>query len=371
VAQVRRSPLGVFLSLGPFNYPLNETFTTLIPAIIMGNTGVVKLPRFGCLSIFPLFNAFATCFPPGVVNIFNGRGTDTADPIMRTGKLSSFAFIGSSSVANKLRVQHPKPSRLRCILGLDAKNAAVVLEDCDFDVTIKELLAGTLSFQGQRCTAIKIVFVQSSIAEKFVEKFSEAVDNLKFGMPWEKVSVCPLPEYDKPKSMEDLVKDALDKGARVTNRNGGVNYGTFYFPSVVFPVSKEMKLYTIEQFGPIVPIVPFDHTDEFIEYLVQSTYGQQVSVFGQNPEVVGPLFDVLVNQVCRVNLNGACKRGPDVFPFTARKDSAEGTLDIESAIRAFSIRTMVSAPVNKKNREIIQKIITEHTSQFLNNDMLF
>jgi len=132
-----------------------------------------------------------------------------------------------------------------------------------------------------------------------------------------------------------------------------------------------MKLWTIEQFGPVVPIVPFEHTDEVVDYLVQSTYGQQVSVFGQNPDVLGPLFDILVNQVCRVNLNGACRRGPDVFPFTARKDSAEGTLDIESAIRAFSIRTMVSAPVNKKNREIIQQIITEHQSQFLNNDMIF
>jgi len=183
----------------------------LLPAIIMGNTGVVKLPRFGCLSIFPLFNAFATCFPPGVVNIFNGRGAETADPIMRTGKLSSFAFIGSSGVANKLRVQHPKPSRLRCILGLDAKNAGIVLEDCDFDITIKELIAGTLSFQGQRCTAIKIVFVQNTIAEKFVAKFSEAVDNLKPGMPWEKVQVCPLPEMDKPQSMGKLVQDAIEK----------------------------------------------------------------------------------------------------------------------------------------------------------------
>jgi len=190
-------------------------------------------------------------------------------------------------------------------------------------------------------------------------------------MPWEKVSVCPLPEYDKPKSMQDLVNDALEKGARVTNRNGGITYGTFFFPSIVFPVTREMKLWTTEQFGPIVPVVPFEHTDEVIQYLVESTYGQQVSLFGNNPNVIGPLCDVLVNQVCRVNLNGACRRGPDIFPFTARKDSAEGTLDIESAIRAFSIRTMVSAPINKKNKELIQKIITEHTSQFLNNDIIF
>jgi len=145
----------------------------------------------------------------------------------------------------------------------------------------------------------------------------------------------------------------------------------FFFPSVVYPVTSEMKLWKIEQFGPVVPIVPFDAIEEVVEYLVQSDYGQQVSVFGYNPDIIGPLCDILVNQVCRVNLNGACKRGPDVYPFTARKDSAEGTLDIESAIRAFSIRTMVAAPVNNNNRKLIQEIITQHTSQFIKNDILF
>jgi glyceraldehyde-3-phosphate dehydrogenase (NADP+) len=371
VAQVRRSPIGVFLSLGPFNYPLNETFTTLIPAIIMGNTGCVKLPRFGCMSLIPLFNAFAKCFPPGVVNVFNGRGSDTASPMIRSGKLNAFAFIGSSSVANKLRIEHPKPSRLRCILGLDAKNAGVILDDADLESTVKECITGSLTFAGQRCTAIKILFVQRGIADRFIQKFAETVDKLQVGMPWEKVSVCPLPEVDKPKSMEDLVQDAISKGAQVVNKNGGLTNGTFYFPSVVYPVNRDMKLYTIEQFGPVVPIVPFDHTDEVLTYLSESTYGQQVSLFGQNAAVIGPLCDILVNEVCRVNLNGACKRGPDVWPFTARKDSAEGTLDIESAIRAFSIRTMVAGPINQRNRSLIQEIITTRSSQFLNNDILF
>lgn len=338
----------------------------------MGNTAVVKLPRHGSLCIIPMMKAFAECFPPGVVNIFNGRGADTAGPILETGKLSSLAFIGSSTAANRLRIQHPKPSRMRCTLGLDAKNAAIVLKDVDLDLAVKEIVSGTLSFNGQRCTAIKIVFVQKEIAAEFVSKISKAVDSLSFGLPWESgVALCPLPEVDKTTTLQGFVDDAITNGASVTNQNGGLTSDTFYFPSVVYPIKPSMRLWTEEQFGPIVPIATFSLIDDVISYLAECKYGQQVSVFGQDSRVIGPLCDILVNQVCRVNLNGPCKRGPDVFPFTARKDSAEGTLDIESAIRAFSIRTMVAAPITDVNRSLISSIIAERSSQFLNNDVLF
>lgn len=371
VAQVRRSPLGVVLSMGPFNYPLNETFTTLLPALIMGNTAVAKLPRHGALSIIPLLEAFCSCFPKGVVNIFNGRGADTAGPIIRSGILSSLAFIGSSNAANRLRVQHPKPSRMRCTLGLDAKNAGIVLRDADIDTAVKEVISGTLSFQGQRCTAIKIVFVHARIADDFVAKLATAVDAMKPRLPWQGGNVCPLPEYNKVQSMQAYVDDAIAHGAQVMNRNGGLHNETFYFPSVVYPVAPASRLYLEEQFGPVVPVCKFELLEDVVDYIANSNYGQQVSVFGSDPAVIGPLLDILVNQVCRVNLNGPCKRGPDVFPFTARKDSAEGTLDIESAVRAFSIRTMVAAPVTDANRALVRNIITERTSEFLNNDCLF
>lgn len=349
----------------------NETFTTLIPAIIMGNTCVVKLPRHGCLSIVPLFKAFAECFPPGVVNIFNGRGADTAGPIIQTGKLTSLAFIGSSTAANMLRVQHPKPSRLRCSLGLDAKNAAIVLQDADMNVALKEVLSGTLAFAGQRCTGIKIVFVHRSIVDDFVARFSEIVDGLKFGLPWEQgVKICPLPEVNKVQTLQSYIQDAEAKGGRIVNKNGALFNGTFFFPAVVYPVERTMRLWLEEQFGPIVPIAPFDRVEEVIDYIVESSYGQQVSVFGRDNAVLGPIFDVLVHQVCRVNLNGACKRSPDTFPFTARKDSAEGTLDIESALRAFSIRSMVAGPLTDDNQRVIQSVVTQRTSEFLNTDML-
>jgi len=231
LAQIRRAPLGVVLSMGPFNYPLNETFTTLIPALAMGNTAVVKLPRYGALCQIPLLRAFRDAFPKGVVNIVCGDGRDVAGPIVATGEVAALAFIGSSQAATILKKQHPRPNRLRCILGLDAKNPAIVLPDADLDLAVSECVTGALSFNGQRCTALKLLFVHRSIADAFVRKLSAAVDALPFGMPWEKgVRITPLPEPGAPDRMRALVEDAVKKGASVCNANGGLSNESFYFP---------------------------------------------------------------------------------------------------------------------------------------------
>lgn len=372
LAQIRRAPLGPTLCMGPFNYPLNETFTTLIPALIMGNPVVVKFPRFGALCQAPLVQAFADCFPPGVVNIVNGDGRTVAGPLVADGRLAVLAFIGSAKVANVLKKQHPRPNRLRAVLGLDAKNAAVVLPDADLDQVVAECLSGSLSYNGQRCTALKLLFVHRSLGEAFVEKLAAKVDELPFGLPWEKgVKLTPLPEYGKPEAMEALVADAVAKGARVVNAHGGKKRGTFFFPAVVWPVAPTARLYVEEQFGPVVPVVPYDDLQDVMDFVAQSNYGQQVSIFGKDPAVIGPLVDFLMNQVSRVNLNAQCQRGPDVFPFTGRKDSAEGTLSVSDALRAFSIRAMVGTPDNAANRALLGDVLRERTSTFLHTDYLF
>jgi glyceraldehyde-3-phosphate dehydrogenase (NADP+) len=372
LAQIRRAPLGVTLCMGPFNYPLNETFTTLIPALIMGNPVVAKLPRFGMLCQAPLLDGFAKCFPKGVVNILNGDGRAVAGPLVEQGDVAALAFIGSSRAANVLKKQHPRPNRLRCVLGLDAKNPGIVLADADLDLAARECVTGALSFNGQRCTALKLLFVHRSVADRFVEKLAAAVDALPFGLPWENgVKLTPLPEHDKAATMQALVDDAVSKGAKVANQYGGLANRTFFFPAVVYPVTAQMSLFSVEQFGPVVPVVVYDDIGEVLEFIENSNYGQQASVFGHDAKVMGPLIDVLANQVCRVNLNAQCQRGPDAYPFTGRKDSAEATLSVSDALRCFSIRSMVAAPEDGGNRDLLRDILLERTSNFINTDYLF
>jgi glyceraldehyde-3-phosphate dehydrogenase (NADP+) len=366
MGQVRRAPLGVVLCMGPFNYPLNETFTTLIPALIMGNTVVFKPPKLGVLLFSHLLEAFRDCFPPGVLNTLYGDGSTIITPLIKSGKVDVLAFIGTSKVADIIRKEHPKPHRLRCVLGLDAKNPAIILPDADLEAAVHECILGTLSFNGQRCTALKLLFVHESVANKFLELMSAALTNMGKGLPWQdNVMITPLPEPEKTSYLSELIDDAKKLGARVCNEHGGDFEGNLFYPALVYPVTKEMRLYKEEQFGPIIPIVTFKDIEEPIQNLIESDYGQQVSVFGKDPDTIAQLIDPLVNQVCRFNINSQCQRGPDIFPFTGRKDSAEGTLSITDALRAFSIRTMVAAKENQPNQAIVSDIIRENKSNFL------
>ena len=372
VAQIRRSPLGVVLCMGPFNYPLNETFTTLIPAIIMGNTLLFKAPKHGTLLHYPMLEAFKSCFPKGVVNTIYGRGNVIIPPLMESGKINVLTLIGSSKVANQLKKLHPKVNRLRAILGLDAKNAAIVTKDADIKLAVQETVLGSLSFNGQRCTALKTIFVHKSIAKEFIELLKEQVAKLQFGLPWEKgVTLTPLPEPGKPAYLNDLIEDAKLHGAAVMNENGGTIKETFFYPAILFPVNHKMKVYSEEQFGPIIPIIPFEDIEEPIQYIIDSTHGQQVSLFSKNQSELASLIDPLVNQVSRVNINCQCQRGPDSFPFTGRKDSAEGTLSVVDALRSFSIRSLVAAKLTEENKHIINDIVSSHHSNYLSTKFIF
>ncbi len=371
LAQIRRAPLGVVLCMGPYNYPLNETFTTLIPALIMGNTTVFKPAKMGVLLHKPLLEAFRDAFPPGVVNTVYGDGKAVVGPLMSSGKVDSLAFIGSSRVANILKHQHPRLHRMRSVLGLDAKNAAIILPDTDMDLAVNESLLGALSYNGQRCTALKILFVHKSIAHIFLEKLSTKIENLKIGMPWDDgVQITPLPEDGKASYLTDLIKDAESFGAKVMNPSGGKFNATVFFPALLYPVSPQMRVYNEEQFGPLVPVVPFDDIQEPLDYITNSNYGQQASLFGNNPEQIASLIDPLVNQLSRININSQCQRGPDIFPFTGRKDSAENTLSVSDALKVFSIRALVAAKLTESNKILINNILQDNKSNFLSTDFI-
>ncbi len=372
IGQIRRSPLGVVLSMGPFNYPLNETYTTLIPAILMGNTILFKTPKHGSLLHYPLLDAFRTSFPKGVVNSLYGRGADVVPPVMQSGKINVLTLIGSSRVADELQRQHPKLNRLRSVMSLDAKNAAIILPDADLGVAVNECLLGSLSFNGQRCTAIKIIWAHRSIVDAFLEQFSARVSQLKMGMPWDDgAQITPLPEPAKIAYLAGIIADAEAGGASVVNEGGGEVAASLFKPAVVYPVRDGMRLYREEQFGPIVPVVVYEDEEEFIQYLITDDHGMQASIFGTDTAAIARLIDPLVNLVSRVNINAQCQRGPDTFPFTGRKDSAEGTLSVEDALRSFSIRSAVATKNTPDNKTILNEIVSNHQSVFLSTNFIF
>jgi len=208
-------------------------------------------------------------------------------------------------------------------------------------------------FNGQRCTAIKLIFVARPVAQAFLDLFCVAVAKLKVGLPWEPgVNITPLPEPGKTQHLQALRADALSKGARELMSCAGPLDETLFVPSVLWPVMPDMRLFHEEQFGPIAPVVGFDDPTEALRAVAASAYGQQASIFGSDPEQLSDLSRRLHNVVSRVNINCKCQRGPDELPFTARRDSAVGTLSVRDGLLAFSLPTLTvlrdkpaSAPV--------------------------
>ncbi len=247
-----------------------------------------------------------------------------------------------------------------------------MLPDADIDLAASECVRGALSFNGQRCTALKMLFVHRSIAKPFHEALVRKVESLVRGMPWEpNVQLTPLPDAGKPAYLADLISDAVNLGAHLANpARGGKVEGTLFHPAVLTDVPLTAKIAQEEQFGPVIPVHTYDDLDDVEQYIVGSQYGAQVSIFGHDPDVVGPLVDRLVNQVCRINLNAQCQRGPDVFPFTGRKSSAEGTLSVHDALRSFSIRSMVATKQDSVGKAVVRGILDRDSSRFLTTNFL-
>jgi len=155
------------------------------------------------------------------------------------------------------------------------------------------------------------------------------------------------------------------------NARGGKQDRTIVAPTVLYPVTASMRVYDEEQFGPLIPIVRYKDTADIIQSVLQSSFGQQASIFSKNPATVTALLDILVNQVSRVNINAQCQRGPDILPFTGRKNSAAGTLSISDALRIFSIRAVVATKDNKVNQDLVSTIMNQKLSKYLRSDYLF
>ena len=316
-------------------------------------------------------NAFKDCFPPGVVNIIFGRGRVIGPPIMKTGKVDILALIGHSSSAVALQDHHSDKNRLRLVLGLEAKNPAIILKDANINLAVDECIKGSLSYNGQRCTALKVIYVHNKVKDEFLKQFNDKVDALSIQNPdQESAFITPLPDPNQPLYLKELIDDACQKGAKIINKKRRRNRKKLCVPYGSFPVTDDMRIFHEEQFGPIIPIIAYDDVNIPLKDMSNSNYGQQVSIFGENSTELGPLIDSLVNLVCRVNLNSTCQRGPDIFPFTGRKNSAVSTLSIYDALRTFSIRTFVASKDNTTNNDLISDMTKTDKSAFISTEYL-
>jgi glyceraldehyde-3-phosphate dehydrogenase (NADP+) len=266
------------------------------------------------------------------------------------------AFIGSARVASMLKQQHPRPNRCAACSGLEAKNAAVILPHADLELAVRECALGALSYNGQRCTAIKIIFAHRSVADGSAS-VRRGVGELTVGMPWDEGvtdhaaarrrqarSGC---RSSSPTPCAAARRSSTPAAARSTRR--------CTTPPCSIRPRPTWRSARSSSSAPSCRSCRTTTSSEVIDWAVNSPVGQQAALFGSDPQRLSGLIDPLVNQVCRVNINSQCQRGPDTFPFTGRKDSAEGTLSVSDALRVFSIRSLVAAKANDTNEQIVSR----------------
>jgi glyceraldehyde-3-phosphate dehydrogenase (NADP+) len=242
------------------------------------------------------------------------------------------------------------------------------------DMALEETILGSLSFNGQRCTALKLLFVPTAHAGTFAQEFAERVESLTVGLPWQTSKgayskITPLPNQKRVDYMKSLIDDATSKGAKILNKDGGSVIGgpdsTLMVPAVLYPVTPEMNIYMEEQFGPVIPIAPYMDIETVLEYGREGKYGQQVSIFTgeRNAGMAADLLDKFAPVFGKINVNSQCGRSPDTVPFSGRRSSAMGVMSVKDALREFSIPTVVAYKEKGPNSSIVGKI--EKSSRFM------
>lgn len=344
ISIVRREPLGVVLAISPFNYPLNLAASKIAPAIMAGNSVVFKPATQGSITGIYLTRIFQMAgVPNGVINSITGRGRDIGDYIVTHPEIDFVNFTGSTDVGQRIS---KLTTMVPVLMELGGKDAAIVLEDADLDLAASNIVSGAFSYSGQRCTAVKRVLVVDSVADKLVELLKSRVEGLKVGNPLkEDVDVGPLIDDKSVDFVEEMIKEARDKGASLIT--GGKIEGNIIYPTLFDYVTTDMRLAWEEPFGPVLPVIRVKDKDEAIAIANESEYGLQGAIFTNN---INDAFYVAERlEVGTVQINNKTERGPDHFPFLGVKASGLGTQGIRYSIEAMSRPKAIV--VNIKNND--------------------
>ena len=344
ISMTYRVPLGVVLCIGPFNYPFNLTGSKVAPALMAGNTVVVKPPSQGAIT--PLFFGLIleqAGIPPGIVNIITGKGSEIGDYLVNHPSVNMVSFTGSSQTGKHLAsVAGMKP----LLLELGGKDAAIVLNDADLETTADAIVSGAFSYSGQRCTAVKRVLPMPGIADRLINLVKKKVLNLTIGSPEENATIGPLINSKQCDYVQGLIDDALEKGSTLLCGNKREN--NIMWPTLLDNVTTEMRIAWEEPFGPVLPFIRVHSAEEAIEISNNSEYGLQGMIFTENLDLAFNIAQEI--DVGTVQINGKSERGPDHFPFLGTKSSGLGTQGIKYSIEAMSRPKVVVMNLSEKGK---------------------
>jgi putative phosphonoacetaldehyde dehydrogenase len=336
-----REPLqGAISAITPFNHPLNQVAHKVAPSIATNNRMVLKPAEKTPLTALLLADIlYEAGLPPEMFSVITGDPKEIADEMLTNPDVDLVTFTGSVAVGKYIA---GKAVYKRQVLELGGNDPLIVMADADIEEAATLAAAGSYKNSGQRCTAVKRMIVQQSVADRFVELLAEKTKAIKYGDPMDPgVDMGTVIDEAAAKSFEDKVADAVAQGAKLVQ--GNVRKGALYSPTVVDHVLPDMALVKYETFGPVSPVIRFETIDDAIRIANSTDYGLSSAVCTNRLDWITRFVSEL--NVGSVNVREVPGYRLELTPFGGIKDSGLGYKEgVQEAMKSFTNLKTYSLP---------------------------
>lgn len=342
-------PIGVVAAISPWNYPIALSTIKIAPALLAGNTIVLKPSPYAPLAAAKVAEIIASEFPAGVINVVHG-GADVGVELTTNPKVTKIAFTGGTETAKHI-IKAASDTIKDMTLELGGNDAAIFLESFDVndERAMRRIVVSNFLTTGQICMIAKRVYVHRSIYDAFVEKYIEAANRwIRIGDPFDpNTTVGPVNNLKQKEYVLSLVEDAKQRGAKVTPLGTILDQklfdqGYYLQPTLVTGCDAHDRIVVEEQFGPTVPILPFDDEEQVIGLHNESIYGLTSSVWGSEAEAISVARQL---EAGTTMINTAAVQGLDVrFPFGGFKQSGIGREYGTEGIRTYTEPHVINVP---------------------------
>ena len=323
VVFTRKEPLGVFGCIIPFNFPVAMFAHKLIPALVVGNTVVIKPPTDCPLTLLRLVEFLHQAgIPQQAVQVVTGRGSGAAgDYLAGHPGLNALSMTGSEKVGSSI-YQKAAANLTRVFLELGANDAFIIMEDADLDLAVQEAMMSRLLFAGQVCCGSKRFLVHRNCVDAFVAKLTDALKQVKMGDPKDPATTMGCLISEKAAiEVESQVAYTVEQGA--TLAYGGHRNGAFFEPTILTDVTPQMDVARdLEIFGPVFSIIPVASAGEAVQVANASRYGLSGAVFSENSKTALSIAERL--DTATVVINGGTDYRPPELSFGGYKKSGIG-----------------------------------------------
>jgi putative phosphonoacetaldehyde dehydrogenase len=332
--------LGVITAITPFNHPLNQPIHKIAPALATNNRVVLKPSEKTPLTAFALADIlYEAGLPPEMLSVVTGDPAEIAGELLTSADVDLVTFTGGVSIGKSLAA---KAAYKRQVLELGGNDPLIVLADADLEEAAALAAAGSYRNSGQRCTAVKRMLVEESVADRFVELLVENTRAVRYGDPFDpEIDMGTVIDEAAAMHFEAVVNEAVAGGARVLI--GNVRRGALYSPTVLDRVTPQMTVVRQETFGPVSPVIRFKTVEEAIRIANGTAYGLSSSLCTNRLDMITRFVQEL--HVGSVNVREVPGYRLEMTPFGGIKDSGLGYKEgVLEAMKSFTNTKTYSLP---------------------------